>query len=906
MTKNSKRKPLFMTLLLMLLVVSSAYAALIPGVNGAEVTNQEKGLSILNNVVGLDLSRYTVTAEEAQTDSTASYLGVIPQENVEYDLTSEGNKLNALYTFANGKLQMIQVLENEGSPHTTLSVSSARELAQGFLSNYQTYTKDSVYGELRSTLDNVDASKNATKTSGNTQLEVSAIDGYTTFKWTYTFNGVIAPSKFVALGFNNSFLTAFVDYWQLYKIGSTRVRLSEKEAAAIALETAKDYSWSLKLEDDALDAENFNESNVRWTSLIFDNSLEAGKARSEDRLELYPVWRMGIALNKWYGQMYGIQVDIWADTGEVRCVQEAWSTMPPPEGVPTADMDSHASDVSEAKPSLAMVMAFPTLALAATVAFVWLGRRKKARYYSLLRPRAIKAGGILLCVLIFSIILSSIATVNATRAGVVWGSESTGAYDPNIPGSWKYWRKNQTEINLQRYISDNIENYFDSNGYDGYNRQGYSGSLKNNILSYITYTKENYDGTAVVAFDHGVGNTAYSQAPNEWHYMFEDNVGTLIGARWGTPQPDNGVYDMDIYPLTNSREIFFAFINTCLSANTSDWQVDKYGTWWYSAQGMGVYGARGLPFAFTHRYVKERYAPGFNEAIHISNYGYHYPDSGPHVYIGFPWGSPSLQQHIPKDTGIQYQHWVNSFFYYALFYDMSVNDALDHASWQHWGAYFGNSPLWTGYQAYWWPDWYPYADSKMAVYGNGNIHLKTYVPLDFVTTPSVSGPTSGDIGISYQFSASSTDSYGHNLRYTFDWGDGSPQTVTGWYSSGATAYASHSWSSAGQFSVKVKAQCEGGVWSSWSNPYTVRIGAFHWLHVDAYCYPFGYDADPWVSIDGDEVGTAPVSVLVEEGWHTVTVPYQWGYWPLTGFSDGYGNGESRPIYSDTDITAYYG
>ena len=57
MTKNSKRKPLFMMLLLTLLLVSSAYAVLISSVNAAEMTIQQKGLSILTNVVGLDLTK---------------------------------------------------------------------------------------------------------------------------------------------------------------------------------------------------------------------------------------------------------------------------------------------------------------------------------------------------------------------------------------------------------------------------------------------------------------------------------------------------------------------------------------------------------------------------------------------------------------------------------------------------------------------------------------------------------------------------------------------------------------------------------------------------------------------------------------------------------------------------------
>jgi hypothetical protein len=288
----------------------------------------------------------------------------------------------------------------------------------------------------------------------------------------------------------------------------------------------------------------------------------------------------------------------------------------------------------------------------------------------------------------------------------------------------------------------------------------------------------------------------------------------------------------------------------------------------------------------------------------MSDDGYGDPDLGPQVYIGFPWGSASLMQRIPYDDGpCIYESWVTSFFGNALAWEMSVNQALDAASLSKWNTLFGESPLRTGFTAYWWNVGYGY-NCWMAVYGNGNIFLKYYQP-DYVSTPSVSGPTSGDIGVSYEFSASSVDSRGHNIRYTFDWGDGSPQNVTGWYSSGAIAHMSHSWSSEDMFSVKVKAECDNGGGSGWSNPYTVRIGTVYWLYVNAYCYEWG-ELNPHVGIDGNYVGQAPVCVLVQEGWHTVAVEPWGGYWPLLGFSDGYGNGASRPIYSDTYITAYYG
>jgi hypothetical protein len=111
MSKNSKRKLLFITLLLMTMLISSAYAALVPDVNAAEVTVQEKGFAILNEVVGLDMENYDTAINEGAQDS---YLGIVPQENIRYTLESNGSTIDALYTFANGKLRMINVLENEG------------------------------------------------------------------------------------------------------------------------------------------------------------------------------------------------------------------------------------------------------------------------------------------------------------------------------------------------------------------------------------------------------------------------------------------------------------------------------------------------------------------------------------------------------------------------------------------------------------------------------------------------------------------------------------------------------------------------------------------------------------------------------------------------------------------------
>ncbi len=712
MTKQNKKILVMATLLILL--SSTTCAALIPNTNAAEMTTQEKGLSILNDAVGLDLSKYTVTQKDYQ--NYIDQYWEIPQESICYDFDSKESKLSISAIFVNGKLELMQVLENDGQPSLTKqsTTTNAAKLAQDFLGNYQTYINDPLYGELKATLDELDPNKNLTKTSANTQLEVTIVDGYTTFKWTYVAHGAIAPPKFVALGYDKGFLAYFVDNWQIYSVGSTNIALSENDAKAIALEAAKSHSWSLPLSEDAFDFKNFNESNVIWVALVFDNSLRLDKARSEDALMLYPVWRMGIALDKWYGNLYGIEVDIWADTKEVRSVKEAWSTITPEEELALLNAttiktsNSQKATATGANARFALWIAVSILA-AGTIGttLVWM-HKKNLSAYNLPKLRALKIGATILCVLLFfTTILMPIATVNAITGGaVVWGSESTGATPPSPS-----WRKSPTEISRQTFIANNVvAPYFAQGGYDpSWNCQGSLGSSKAQILSAITSLQGMCDTVAVVDFDHGVGRSDYRLAPpGEFHYMFEDNTGTYVGAYPGTAVPDNGVYDMDVYQLVQAGKISFAFINTCLSADLT--YQGLLPSQWPPYPERAV----GMPFAWMHRLVGSQ----------MSNNGYSNPDGGGQCYIGFPWGSASLEQSLPKDSGILYWGWVYRFFLEACTTSKTVNQALDTASQQTWGQPFGTSPLRQGFSAYWWPSWYPDTNSKMAVYGDGGIQLK--------------------------------------------------------------------------------------------------------------------------------------------------------------------------------------
>ena len=216
-------------------------------------------------------------------------------------------------------------------------------------------------------------------------------------------------------------------------------------------------------------------------------------------------------------------------------------------------------------------------------------------------------------------------------------------------------------------------------------------------------------------------------------------------------------------------------------------------------------------------------------------------------------------------------------------------------------------PPWGQYENYTGPY------STLAVYGNSNIHLKNFQPSDMVTVPCVSGPTTGYSSTSYQFSTSSIDSYGHNIKYRFDWGDGSPYTETGWYSNGATAYASHSWSSNGLYSVRVQARCSNGAWGSWSNLHYVNIG-YLTAQLTVYAYnQYGYPGYVPLYIDGNYVGTTGYAYTVLLGNRQIYVesPLYDGYsyhvfdhYVYGGYSYSV-NPLTILVTGATTLTAYY-
>jgi len=89
--------------------------------------------------------------------------------------------------------------------------------------------------------------------------------------------------------------------------------------------------------------------------------------------------------------------------------------------------------------------------------------------------------------------------------------------------------------------------------------------------------------------------------------------------------------------------------------------------------------------------------------------------------------------------------------------------------------------------------------------------------------PTITGPTEGTVGQSYNFTFVSTDPEDEDLYYFVDWGDGSNSGWFGPYASGEEATKSHTWTSTGTYSIKAKAKDEHGAESTWSPSFEFTI-----------------------------------------------------------------------------------
>src|SRR4030042_1897265 len=166
---------------------------------------------------------------------------------------------------------------------------------------------------MREMLDAVTELKTMTAITDITlNIKVTESTNHTRFEWMDSPNSIENAWKGVSFSFDNEIFRAFGDMWDLYTIGSSSLNGSREEAVSMAMELAKNYTLRMYVNGSLMDVP-FN---------ITEDPLETHLTmQSREPLTLYPFWHVQLYFDKVYYTANGIEVCIWADTGEVYCCQ---------------------------------------------------------------------------------------------------------------------------------------------------------------------------------------------------------------------------------------------------------------------------------------------------------------------------------------------------------------------------------------------------------------------------------------------------------------------------------------------------------------------------------------------------------------------------------------------------------
>ena len=670
MAKEIKRKILSITILFMLILFPIVYASLVPIVNAAEPTIKDKTLAILTDVVGINTEEYT-TDQCSQYDNNYRNL---PQKEADMTLISDQGRVRARCSFVNNMLRQIFLSDYEGELAVKQSAIATADMAKSFLQGYQNYAGDSFYGELASTLDNVDVSTNITISAGKIKLEVLNWD-QTILDYVWTFadaNGIVAESKNVILSYDQGQLRVFLNNWPLYKVmGAPKV--SSEEATAIGLDASKNFSYEVEIDNVTSTITGFKiaSESLGHAKLSYLNFPNQSLARGGDPFTLYPSWYVPLGFDKSYpGGVTGMTVSIWADTGDVSIMG------PMVVDVSSSNIDEEeksaisAEAVTEEGFSQESPASAPFVAVAAfTVIGVAIITAKKTNSGD--RKPFKKFWMTLLCgVILSSVILTAVPTTFA----VYPSPNSKARIYAALDGGQGSPPQLQDEKDAANWICGEIASAFTASGYSTSNQAG-SGTSKYNILINAENDEQAYDRVALFHFGH----------------MADFNVGYVDNS-------GEQVLHTDIRTQTADRKHFFVFIWACAQANHHAW---------------------GTPAAWTHRGDQTLYP--LYDLPFLSSNGYVSPDGDGQAYIGFSGASPIISgyhQTFEQEMTDPLKYFIESFYDYALRTGYSIKSSLNHATLDFFGTTFTSSYLNTGFDA-----WFDgaYHDGQMRVFGDGNI-----------------------------------------------------------------------------------------------------------------------------------------------------------------------------------------
>ncbi|MEM3378896.1 MAG: hypothetical protein QW674_08160 [Candidatus Bathyarchaeia archaeon] len=275
----------------------------------SDVAVQEKALSVIKDIVGLDVTKYNVELTSYFSDHPDNY-GGLQREDVVYTLKAEGVKIEFSLRFVNKSLWFVAINPVNCS---LLSAHYAKqlptdilEITKAILQRLHTYSGEPHLQMLCDTMNKVADMSSVNATIGNLRRLVTINTNFISqnvtstmisFYFMYTINNADSP-KSVNIHFRDGALTGFSDGWYLFKIGSENIKISREEAIIIAQKEANKAATTEL---------NFGNRSIRADLYML----------SRNPFVLYPFWFVELPLNYPNSTITGWQVGIWADTGEI-------------------------------------------------------------------------------------------------------------------------------------------------------------------------------------------------------------------------------------------------------------------------------------------------------------------------------------------------------------------------------------------------------------------------------------------------------------------------------------------------------------------------------------------------------------------------------------------------------------
>ena len=237
------------SLLLLLLFLTSTVITIIavattdmPTVDSSELTAEDKATKFLSSVVGLDLTKYTLTSPLPPHSSNTSqyppntyryppeFCGIVKEESRSLKFEANESEIDTMSIFYNEQLVFFKIEASRGNyiysevPATDL-LSQAKNILQRYqIYANQMYTTDNSYLEPMQNILNTVSDLSATNiTVGNINFQISKNGDRTLIKWIYSEGGVSMKWKRLDLTFRNNALELMIDNWRIYSVSGPSV-----------------------------------------------------------------------------------------------------------------------------------------------------------------------------------------------------------------------------------------------------------------------------------------------------------------------------------------------------------------------------------------------------------------------------------------------------------------------------------------------------------------------------------------------------------------------------------------------------------------------------------------------------------------------------------------------------------